>query len=320
MLTPNSQSTSGSEAASIGARPANYRHSLEMMEQQKYSEALSDATSSTNNGSVLTTPPKLQASFSANDVPTLKQVSGSGVGTTPNHAAQQHLHNHNASMGRIPAGALRHSRELSADGRDNNAAAGFQSIGSTLHANATPFITPTQGVAQGPALNQGLQTPNANAVGNPQAAFVNGYYSAPANYTAANGYGNTANGYANTPGAYSNNGSTGLAGPSTFSSPAPNVNSASNGGVNGGLVGGMGSSGYNGGQNGGQHGYPLVGMMAAVSLNGNGYSQAPGYSPANYGGYNPTYPPQPRDSQTRVMQNRRQQDNEGKYISCPIPI
>lgn len=286
-----------------------------MMEQQKYSEALPDATSSTSNGSMLTTPPKLQASFSANDVPTLKQVSGSGVGTTPNHAAQQHLHNHNASIGRIPAGALRHSRELSGDGRDNNAAAGFQSIGSTLHANATPFITPTQGVAQGPALSQGPQTPSANAIGNPQAAFVNGYYSAPGAYSAANSYGNTGNGYSNTPGGYSSSGSTGLGGSSAFSSPAPIMSPGSNGGINGGHVGG-----FNGGQNGGQHGYPLVGMMAAVSLNGNGYSQAPAYSPGNYAGYNSGYGPQPRDSQTRVMQNRRQQDNEGKHTSCITPI
>lgn len=275
-----------------------------MMEQQKYSEALSDAPPSSNNGSVLTTPPKLQASFSANDIPTLKQVSGSGIGSTPNHAAQQHLHNHNASMGRIPAGALRHSRELSADGRDNNATGSYQSIGSTLHANATPFITPTQGVAQGPVLSQGPQTPNATAMSNPQGVttFINGYYNTPGSY------GNNPNGYATTPGGYSSSGSVGLAGPSGFSSPATTINSGSNGGMNGGLVGSMSSGNFNAGQNGGQHAFPLLNMMSNMSLNGNN-----GYSPANYAGYSPVYtPPQPRDSQARVMQNRRQQDNEGR--------
>lgn len=321
MLTPSSQSTAGSEAATIGARPANYRHSLEMMEQQKYNEAASDAPTPTNNGNVLSTPPKLQPSFSANDVPTLKQVSGSGVGTTPNHAAQQHLHNHNASMGRIPAGALRHSRELSADGRDNNATAAYQSLGSTLHANATPFITPSQGLAQAPALSQGPQTPVASAIGNPQGVspFINGYYNTPGSY-ASNGYGNNPNGYASTPGGYSSTGSAGLAGPSGYTSPATTLTSGSNsgmsGGMNGGLIGNM-SGGFNGGQSGGQHGFPLLNMMSNLNLNGtNGYSPANGYTSANYASYNPVYtPPQPRDSQARVIQTRRQQDNEGKYKS-----
>lgn len=320
MLTPTSQSTGGSEAAIIGARPANYRHSLEMIEQQKYSEATSDAPApNSNNGNVLATPPKLQPSFSANDVPTLKQVSGSGVGTTPNHAAQQHLHNHNASMGRIPAGALRHSRELSADGRDNNATAGYQSLGSTLHANATPFVTPSQGVTQAPVLGQTPQTPVPTAIGNPQgvASFINAYYNTPGSFT-SNGYGNSPGGYASTPGGYSSTGSAGLAGPSGFSSPATTLNSSSNGGVNSGLVGTM-NGGFNGGQNGGHHGFPLLNMMANLSVSGTTvYTSTNSYSPANYANYSPVYAPQPRDSQARVMQNRRQQDNEGKCKLCPF--
>lgn len=253
---------------------------------QKFVEGVSDTTATVNTASVLATPPKLQASFSANDVPTLKTVSGATVGSTPNHAAQQHLHNHNASMGRIPASALpnRHSRELSADGRDNMSAVSYQSLSSTLHANATPFgpgpVLGQSGVLHmsGPAASQGGAIPQAanlaqpsqtaavNPMGNTQghANYNNGYY-------ATNGYGNAA--------------------PAGFGGPT--------GPMNGGTSGG--GSGY--------HGVPLLSQQInGLSLNG-----TTGYSPANYAGYSAIYaPPQPRDSQARIIQNRRQQDNEGK--------
>lgn len=234
--------------------------------EQKF-EGGSDAPTPTNNASVLATPPKLQPSFSANDVPTLKTVSGSAVGNTPNQAAQQHLHNHNASMGRIPAGALpnRHSRELSADGRDNAAAATYQSLGSTLHANAAPFgptLNPNSGMLQGPALPQNPQAPGTTTMASPPslASYNNGYYA---------------------PNAYGNGGPVGHAGPA--------------GPMNGG---------------GAFPSVPMLSMqMHGMSLNG-----ANGYSPANYAGYGAVYaPPQPRDSQARVIQNRRQQDNDGEH-------
>lgn len=255
-LTNASQSTASNESSIMAPRPANIRHSLEMKPiEQKFVDPASDAPTPTNNNGVLATPPKLQASFSANDVPTLKNVSGSGLGSTSNQAAQQHLHNHNASMGRIPAGALpnRHSRELSADNRDNIAAANYQSIGSTLQASAPPFGPVLN---QGPALTQAPQapqTPAATTMANPQAMtpYNNGYY--------------VPNGYANM-------------------SPA------------------------NGAHN--YHGVPpLLSQMQGLSING-----ANTYSAQNYTGYAPVYaPPQPRDSQARIMQSRRQQDNEGKY-------
>jgi hypothetical protein len=86
--------------------------------------------------------PKLQQSFSSNDVPTLKNgdaINNSGFG--PKTHAEQHLRNHNANLGRVPANVnSRHSRELST---------GFASTapyGSGLHASATPFgpILPSQ--------------------------------------------------------------------------------------------------------------------------------------------------------------------------------
>ncbi|ROV97772.1 hypothetical protein VMCG_07373 [Cytospora schulzeri] len=179
-------------------RPANVRHSLEMKPiEQKFADPASDASTPTNNSSVLATPPKLQPSFSANDVPTLKNVSGSGLGNTSNQAAQQHLHNHNASMGRIPAGALpnRHSRELSADTRDSIAAANYQSIGSTLQANAPPFgpaVAQSSAHLQGPIPTQAPQTPAAAPIASPQSMTPynnNGYYvpNGYANMSPANG-------------------------------------------------------------------------------------------------------------------------------------
>jgi hypothetical protein len=85
--------------------------------------------------------PKLQQSYSTNDVPTLKNgngangVNGSGV----NSHAEQHFHNHNASIGRIPANAMsnRHSRELSTGFKDHDNA--YRPLQSGLHASAAPF-------------------------------------------------------------------------------------------------------------------------------------------------------------------------------------
>lgn len=194
-LTDASQSNASSEASIIATRPAAFRHSLEMKTMdQKYNDPAADAPTPTNNGNVLAAPPKLQPSFSANDIPTLKSVSGATVGSTPNQAAQQHLHNHNASMGRIPAGALpsRHSRELSGDARDNVAGANYQSIGSSLHANAPSFgpaLGQPSNVLQGPVLTQPSQNPvppimAPNQGMTPYNNNNNGGYYAP------NGYGN----------------------------------------------------------------------------------------------------------------------------------
>lgn len=160
---------------------------------------------------LLTTPPngsangmpKLQSSYSTNDIPTMKSTNGlngtpSGANTGVNSHAEQHLHNHNASMGRIPMNAVnRHSRELS--GGENRidepkGAAAYRSMGSALQANAAPF---------GPALTSGpaevtsagvpssaavtsptattMSSPNGNGVtsppmyGNPSAPYYGGY-------------------------------------------------------------------------------------------------------------------------------------------------
>jgi hypothetical protein len=59
------------------------------------------------------TMPGLRSSFSTTDIPTMANHNAANVGLTH---AEQHLHNHNAMIGRIPVGAT-HRRELSGDRR-----------------------------------------------------------------------------------------------------------------------------------------------------------------------------------------------------------
>ena len=63
-------------------------------------------------------PLSLQSSYSTNDLPTMKTTANSAESTnaTQKTQAEQHFHNHNASLGRIPQGAVsnRQSRDLMA--------------------------------------------------------------------------------------------------------------------------------------------------------------------------------------------------------------
>ncbi|KAJ9132281.1 ARM repeat-containing protein [Pleurostoma richardsiae] len=178
------QPSSATDVSSISARPASIRHSLEMNSVDvKYFDNASDASASSNH--VLATPPKLQTSYSANDVPTVKNVSAANIMTstsTTNHAAQQHFHNHNASLGRIPAGAMpkSHGREMSGDNAvSSREPVGYQSINSTLHANAAPF-----GPVAPQAQNQGSSGSSVNSQP-PHMSQYNGYYGNPG-YAASN--------------------------------------------------------------------------------------------------------------------------------------
>ncbi|KAK0626222.1 armadillo-type protein [Immersiella caudata] len=179
--TPLNGAASPPEVSAIGSRPASIRHSMDgaMKYFPDSSSGASDATPtlsvvSPQTSHILATPPKLQQSYSANDVPTVKSANVTpGMGVNANNHAQQHFHNHNASLGRIPAGAIanRHSRELSndsghANGRENG---GYPSIGSTLQASAMPF-GPTSILPQSSA-------PMAPAVLSPAAANHYPYYS-----------------------------------------------------------------------------------------------------------------------------------------------
>ncbi len=159
----------------ISVRP-NHRLSLDIKYFDGPQEPSNNQVFSPSKSSQAT-PPKLQQSYSANDVPTMRSNTNgiNTVNTTPNSHAQQHLHNHNASLGRIPPNAMnnRLSREMTSGENATLREAqngGYQSIQSALHASAPPF---------GPSLTQGMSTaPVQNGITSPaQQQFpVAGYY------------------------------------------------------------------------------------------------------------------------------------------------
>lgn len=203
----------------------------------------------------MASPPKLQSSFSANDVSTIKNTASvSMMGSNANNHAQQHFHNHNASLGRIPAGAMsnRHSRELSNDngmagGREQPGA--FQSIQTAFQGSTAPF---------GPGIP--AQAPLGHAP----------------------------------------------AGSSTPSSTAASVSSY------GGFYGGTNFNSPSAAPSTGAYGVPLL-AMSMHNMNINGGNP---YPPQNFTGYGALYNHggQVRDSQARVIQHRRQLDNEGMLL------
>ncbi|KAI1294043.1 ARM repeat-containing protein [Xylaria venustula] len=232
------------DANPIGSRP--YRHSIDL-NQYKESPTESTPTSaiSPSTAQVLSTPPKLQGSLSANDVPTMKSMS-SAAASSANAHAQQHFHNHNASIGRIPPGAMkRHSRELSGDSHAvvSQPGATFPSIQSHLQASAPSF---------GPIASSQAPVQSPTTATSSSGSSYHQYYNQGYNQVSPNG-------------AYGN-----------------------------------------------------MGMLAMgmQNLNMNGYPQQ------NYTGYGAMYQPsvQPRDSQQRVMQQRRAQNDDAmnRYINLPL--
>ncbi|OAA59257.1 Armadillo-like helical [Cordyceps fumosorosea ARSEF 2679] len=273
-LNINGNSSQLSDFSAIGSRPASMRHSLDL----KYIPESSDGNPgviSPKSSHVITTPPKLQSSFSASEIPTVKSSSGSSMMTSnANNHAQQHFHNHNANMGRIPAGAVptRHSRELSGDGSMNvgrDQVGPYQSLHSALQASAAPF---------GPSMTSAAPFSSATATSASTAPAMNGM----------NGIGaiNGMNGYAGyyPPNGYQNNGPTAA-----------------------------------------QFGGPML-AAGMQQMNLNGVTSGNMYPVQNFSGYNGvpfqhgTSVPQ-RDSQARVIQNRRQQldpDAMSRYQNMPL--
>lgn len=119
---------------------ANNRRSVEFNFSPMNSDTKRSSFASPNNNTAM---PKLTQSYSASEVPTLKNGTGginggtNGVGFKSH--AEQHLHNHNASLGRIPPNAMsmsnRHSREISSGFKDQE----YRGAQSGLHASAAPF-------------------------------------------------------------------------------------------------------------------------------------------------------------------------------------
>ncbi|KAI0479285.1 ARM repeat-containing protein [Xylariaceae sp. FL0804] len=247
------------DASPISNRP--FRRSLDLHHAYSRMDHASEGVSPTPtsgmspSSQVLTTPPKLQTSFSSNNIPTVKDAANTAV--TPSNVnahAQQHFHNHNASIGRIPPGAVkRHSRELSSDSHVAVTQAGaFPSIQSALQANAPAFaVASSQPALQSPTTAGAAGA--ASATNPPSSLGGYQYY-----------------------GGYNQN--------------SPNGN------------------GYN------------MNMMAMGMQNMN----MNGYSPQNYTGYSHLYHtttvPHHRDSQQRVIQQRRAQDSEvmNRYQNLPL--
>ncbi|KAJ8120984.1 hypothetical protein ONZ43_g2453 [Nemania bipapillata] len=178
-----SMGTMQADTNAIGSRP--YRHSIDLNHQYKDTTAENVPTSaiSPSTTQVLSTPPKLQSSFSTNDVPTVKTMSGAGASSANAHA-QQHFHNHNASIGRIPPGAMkRHSRELSGDNHTAVTQAGgtFPSIQSQLQGNAPSFgpVTSSQAPVQSPVSSGSNSATSPSSGGNFQ--YYQGYNQANPN-------------------------------------------------------------------------------------------------------------------------------------------
>jgi hypothetical protein len=122
--------------------------------------------------------PKLTQSYSASDVPTLK--NGAGVNGTNgagfNTHAEQHFHNHNANLGRIPPNAInnRHSRDVSNGFKEQE----YRPAYSALHASAAPF---------GPTITSAASAGGlAGTVGSPT---MSQYATTPAPNTPYYGYG-----------------------------------------------------------------------------------------------------------------------------------
>lgn len=116
----------------------------------------------------------IQSSYSTNDIPTMKNTNGAVATITPPKThAQQHFHNHNASLGRIPPNAVnsRHSRELSGgDNRQDEQTNGSHQTHG-LHGNAAPFGPP---VSLADAMTNQMAQLNINPQYAP-AAFYGGY-------------------------------------------------------------------------------------------------------------------------------------------------
>lgn len=150
--TLNGQSNNSSSNIGTQQSPDNFankrqlnRHSMEAS-LIAYSKANS-AGHGSNNDTLRPSLATIHPSYSTNDVPTLKNVPGSSTEITPPKTqAQQHFHNHNASLGRIPPNMIsnRHSRELSGnDNRRDEPNNAYQQLSSALQASAAPFGPPT---------------------------------------------------------------------------------------------------------------------------------------------------------------------------------
>lgn len=158
------------------------RHSMEASLATYASTNLPSQLSSNDAASGRPGLGNLPSSYSTNDIPTMKNANGPVSTITPpkTHAAQ-HIHNHNASLGRIPPNAVsnRHSRELAGgDNRREDPVTGYQNNTYTSSAPSSQVSD----AAYGPNNTAVSLTDNMSN----QLAQISPQYAAPAFY---GGYG-----------------------------------------------------------------------------------------------------------------------------------
>ena len=108
--------------------------------------------------------PKLTQSFSASNVPTLKNgANANGVNGGNNAHAEQHFNQHDANLGRISPHAMshRHIRELSTGFKEQQE---YRPVSSGLHANAAPINGSVSSTGGTPNMSQYSSTPAGDAL------------------------------------------------------------------------------------------------------------------------------------------------------------
>ena len=179
---------------------ANNRRSMEVYSGALGMQSKRSSIQSVTNG-YGSSVPKLQQSYSTNDIPTIKNVNlhdgNTAAGANMTHA-EQHLHNHNASLGRVPPSASnRQSRDFSVFDTRLDDAPAF-SVSTGLQANAPSFQSPAAQLSSPSAPSSFSNNPA------PSHASQNGFYS---NYNMPMvNMGVNANGYGNNHGAWGTNG------------------------------------------------------------------------------------------------------------------
>lgn len=131
----------GSDTASTPRHVA--RHSVELNMYLGKQEPTTPTASSSAR------PVALQSSYSTNDLPTVKGNGFNSSAITPPRTHAEQFHQHNASLGRIPAGVTRSAKE--SPEREDSTLVSNSNPQSGLQATATPF-GPQLASVSGPSL------------------------------------------------------------------------------------------------------------------------------------------------------------------------
>lgn len=172
--------------SNLSSPPADRPADLGRRKSQRHSLGVTFEDSSPLPANLsVTRPTSLQTSYSTNDVPTVKKsLTLDSVSTPPKSQAEQQFHNHNVSLGRIPANAVhnRQSREVVNGGPKIDDQIGTSAATmSSLHASAAPFnanltsagdlvglTSPTAAYSTGPASYQyNMQSYNVSQMNAP---------------------------------------------------------------------------------------------------------------------------------------------------------